>query len=435
MKIGFVSMPVTGHLNPMTALARKLQSRGNEVVFVGLPDVEPIVRAANLNFVPFCEKEYPLGSVAKGYARLAKLHGLDVVEHSAREMHPGRCKSALEHLPGKLAETGVQALVIDTAHFFLELVPMRLGMPYVHIWNILHLDRSGSSPACLFPWPYETTPEALARNVDALKKFGGLLAPVLTVAKSYAEKNGLQIDWNDPAATVSKLAVITQTPKEFDFPISNWPPQFHYAGPFHDDEGREQVPFAWEKLTGAPLIYASLGTLVNGIKHVYRAILEAVGRFPETQVVLSVGKNIDPDDLRPIPSNVIIVSTAPQIELLKRASLCITHAGLNTALEALAQGVPIVAIPIGFDQPGVAARIAYHGVGEFVEVGDLTAERLSDLIQRVQANPSYRDRARYFQRVIARTHGLDLAADVIERAFKTNQIVDSARHPAAPSHM
>jgi len=435
MKFGFVSMPVTGHLNPMTALARKLQSRGNEVVFIGLPDVEPIVRAANLNFVPFCEKEYPVGSVAKGYAPLANLHGLAVVEHSAREIHTARCKSALEHLPEKLAETGVQGLVIDTVHFFVELVAMRLGMPYVHIWNILHLDRSGSSPACFFPWPYETTPEALARNVEGLKKFGGLLAPILAVAKSYAEKNGLQIDWNDPTATVSKLAVITQTPKEFDFPISNWPPQFHYAGPFHDDEGRAQVAFPWEKLTGEPLIYASLGTLVNGMEHVYRAILEAVGRFPETQVVLSVGTKIDPDDLRPIPSNAIIVSTAPQIELLKRASLCITHAGLNTVLEALARGVPIVAIPIGFDQPGVAARVAYHGVGEFVEVGDLTAERLSDLIQRVQANPSYRDRAPYFQRVIARTHGLDLAADVIERAFKKNQIVDSARHPAAPSHM
>ena len=421
MKFGFVSTPVTGHLNPMTALARKLQSRGDEVVFIGLPDVEPIVREANLNFVPFCEKEYPLGSVAKGYAPLAKLHGLDVVEHSAREIHPDRCKSALEHLPEKLAETGVQGLVIDTAHFFVELVAMRLGIPYVHIWNILHLDRSGSSPACLFPWPYETTPDALARNVEGLKKFGGLLAPVLAVAKSYAEKNGLHIDWNDPTATVSKLAVITQTPKEFDFPISNWPPQFHYAGPFHDDEGRAQVDFPWEKLTGAPLIYASLGTLVNGMVHVYRSILEAVGRFPETQVVLSVGWNIDPDDLRPIPSNAIIVRTAPQIELLKRASLCITHAGLNTVLEALAQGVPIVAIPIAFDQPGVAARVAYHGVGEFVEVGDLTAEHLSYLIQRVQANPSYRDRARYFQRVISKTRGLEVAADIIERAFHKYQ--------------
>jgi zeaxanthin glucosyltransferase len=66
----------------------------------------------------------------------------------------------------------------------------------------------------------------------------------------------------------------------------------------------------------------------------------------------------------PVPSNVIVVDQAPQIELLKRATLCITHAGLNTALESLAYGVPMVAIPIGYDQFGVAARIAYHGVGE-----------------------------------------------------------------------
>jgi zeaxanthin glucosyltransferase len=65
MKIGFVSMPLTGHLNPMTALARKLQSRGNEVLFFGVPDAEPIVRAANLDFVPICEQEYPPGSIAQ----------------------------------------------------------------------------------------------------------------------------------------------------------------------------------------------------------------------------------------------------------------------------------------------------------------------------------------------------------------------------------
>jgi zeaxanthin glucosyltransferase len=170
------------------------------------------------------------------------------------------------------------------------------------------------------------------------------------------------------------------------------------------------------------------------MEHIYRTILETVERFPETQLVLSVGKNINLDDLRPIPSNAIIVSTAPQIELLKRAALCITHAGVNTALEALAQGVPMVAIPIGFDQPGVAARIAYRGVGEFVEVEYLSVERLSELIQRVRKNPSYRDKAHYFQKVIAQTQGLDLAADVIERAFKKNQRVDSAGQRAALSH-
>ena len=68
MKIGFVSMPVVGHLNPMTTLARRLQSRGHEIVFIGVPDVEAFAHAAGLKFVSFCENEYPAGSVAKHYA-------------------------------------------------------------------------------------------------------------------------------------------------------------------------------------------------------------------------------------------------------------------------------------------------------------------------------------------------------------------------------
>jgi zeaxanthin glucosyltransferase len=417
MKIGFLSLPLTGHLNPMTALARKLQSRGREVVFIGVPDIEAVVRAADLDFVSFCESEYPPGSIAKRWGEVAKLQGLEVVRYTARELTPGLVKAAFEHLPGKIAETNVSGLILDTRYRLLELVPIHLRLPYVQIWNVLHFDSSGSTPLALYSWPHETSPEALARNVAGLQIVDQLHGPLMPIAQAYVERNGLKIDLSNPAATVSKLAVITQTPKEFDFPISHLPPQFHYAGPFHDNEGRKPVPFPWEKLTGKPLIYASIGTLVNGLNNVYSTILEAVGEFPEMQVVLSVGKNFNPGDLGPIPSNTMVVPIAPQIELLKRAVLCITHAGLNTTLEALAQGVPLVAIPIGYDQPGVAARIAYHGVGEFVELGNLTARRLSDLILKVTANRNYRDKARWFQKVIRETRGLDIAADIVERVF------------------
>src|SRR4029450_12010512 len=77
----------------------------------------------------------------------------------------------------------------------------------------------------------------------------------------------------------SNLPLVTQTPREFDFPGAPWPPEFHYAGPFHDEVGREPVAFPWETLTGAPLIYASLGTLVNGQSRVYGAILRRSRHF------------------------------------------------------------------------------------------------------------------------------------------------------------
>jgi UDP:flavonoid glycosyltransferase YjiC (YdhE family) len=85
----------------------------------------------------------------------------------------------------------------------------------------------------------------------------------------------------------------------------------------------------------------------------------------------------------------------------------------------------MVAIPIGYDQPGVAARIAYHGVGEVLELQDLTVARLSELIQRVRTNQTYHDRARYLQKVIAQTRGLDLASEVIESAFGISPTVDA----------
>jgi zeaxanthin glucosyltransferase len=421
MKLGFVSMPLSGHLNPMTALARRLQSRGNEVVFFGVPDVEPFARAAGLDFVPYGEREYPAGSIDKVYSSVAQLHGFEAVRHSCMDLNPDLTRVTFDYLAEKLATTGVEAVVIDTIHFFIELVPLSMSIPYVHIWNVLHLDFSGATPACLFSCPLDTSPEGLNRNAADLDKIGAILGPIAEIARSYAKKVGLKIDWNDPAASVSKLAVITQTPKEFDFPGIPWPAQFHYAGPFHDDEGREPVLFPWDKLTGKPLIYASLGTLVNGLNDVYKHILEAVEPLEDVQVVLSVGKNISPENLGPIPSNTIVVRSAPQIELLKRAALCITHAGLNTTLESLAHGVPMVAIPIGYDQPGAAARIAHHGTGVFIEVDELTTDSLRGLIEKVLQDPSYRERADYFKKVISKTHGLDVAADIIEQAFQTYQ--------------
>ena len=417
MKIGFVCLPVSGHLNPMTALARRLQARGNEVVFIGIPDAEATVRAADLNFASYCEEEFPLGSGSKHWAGVAKLHGHEAIKYMARAWSPKLLQAALQHLPKTLSDHGIDALVLDTSHSFLQLVPISLGMPYVHIWNILNIDYSGKTPACFFSWPYDATPEGIARNINGLKGMGDWYAPLKAIAKTYAEENGLDIDWNSPALTFSKLALISQTPREFDFPNIDWPPQFHYAGPFHDGAGRQQVPFPWEKLTGKPLIYSSMGTLLNGLEPVYRSILGGVEKLSDVQVVLSIGNNINPEDLGKIPANTIVVRRAPQIELLKRAALCITHAGLNTALESLAQGVPMVAIPISFDQPGVAARIAYHGVGEFIEVEDLSAERLSELVRAVLESPNYRDKARYFQRVIAQTRGLDVAAEIVEHAF------------------
>jgi zeaxanthin glucosyltransferase len=324
----------------------------------------------------------------------------------------------LNHLPDAVTELGVQALVIDTIHVFVELVAIRLNIPYIHIWNILHIDRSGMTPPCFVSLPYEDSPDAREKYAAGVVDMGRLFSAVTDVAREYAAEHNLGIDWSKPGATVSKLAVITQTPKVFDFPKLACPPQFHYTGPFHDPGSRSLIPFPWERVTAERMIYGSLGTLVNGLEHVYRKIIAASAMIPGTQLVLSIGNNIRLEDLGKLPGNAIVVRSAPQLELLKRAHLCITHAGANTVLESLAAGVPMIAIPIGFDQPGMAARVAYHGVGEFLEEENLTSDKLKALITTIMDDPNYKTRAVQMRDEIAAIRGLERAVTIIEQTFE-----------------
>ena len=151
--------------------------------------------------------------------------------------------------------------------------------------------------------------------------------------------------------------------------------------------------------------------------NVFRAIATAAANYQDMQLVLSIGNNLDPQQIGSLPSNAVVVKSAPQLELLKRASVCITHAGFNTVIESLANGVPQVAIPITHDQPGVAARIADKKTGVFVPVTELSASRLSLLLHEVLTDSIYRDNAQRFQKIIAGHNGSAAAGDVLEEAF------------------
>jgi len=208
---------------------------------------------------------------------------------------------------------------------------------------------------------------------------------------------------------------------EFDFDCAPDFPQFHYAGPFHDGRGRMDFDFPWQQLTGQPIVYASMGTLQNGLIEIFRSITQAASGLKELQFVLAAGGQLDPKQLGGVPANVVVVSHAPQIEILKRSSLCITHAGLNTALESLSNGVPMLALPITNDQPGVAARIAEKKVGVVMSPDQASPENFVAAIKRVLGDPAIRDNVWKVQQAIRSADGLSIAADILERAFKLEE--------------
>jgi zeaxanthin glucosyltransferase len=213
LKIAFVVLPAPGHLYPTTALARRLKSRGHDVVVIATADVEPLVRGADLRFVPFGEKQYPPGRLAETLGQLSKLQGQEALELTFQKIAEFM-EMAFAELPRVLQNQRIDAVVLDEAIFDLGLVPMHLGMPYVHISNALPFDFSGNTPPCVYPWPHETAPEALARNREGAQRFAQMDKPRIEVVRAYARLVGLDIDWNDPFATISRLAWMVQMPRE-----------------------------------------------------------------------------------------------------------------------------------------------------------------------------------------------------------------------------
>jgi hypothetical protein len=120
-------------------------------------------------------------------------------------LNPHLTRVTFDYLAEKITTTGVEALVIDTIHFFVELVPLSMSIPYVHIWNVLHLDFSGATPPSLFSAPLDTSQKGLKRNAENIQKMGAILGPLTEVARSYAKRVGLKIDWNDPVRLLSWL--------------------------------------------------------------------------------------------------------------------------------------------------------------------------------------------------------------------------------------
>src|SRR5499433_1783098 len=417
MRIGFLSLPVPGHLNPMTTLARNLQSRGHDVIFISLTDVAPFVDAAGLPFIACSEAVYPAGSLGKLVRRLSELSGEEALRFTVNAMMKGYTASLFESLPDTLSKAGVDAIVLDQYQPYVELIPTHLRMPFVHVSNALHVDYTGRTPICFVDWPYETGVGALARNMEGVRRARKLLEPVTAKAQAYAKEVGVSVDWNNPHSTLSPLAWVTQCPREFDFGRAPDFPQFHYAGPFHDGRGRMDFDFPWQQLTGEPIVYASMGTLQNGLIDIFRSIVHAAVGLKELQFVLAVGGQLDPKQLGALPANLVVVSHAPQIELLRRSALCITHAGLNTALESLASGVPMLAVPITNDQPGVAARIAAKKVGVVLAPDHASPRNVVAGIHQVLGDATLRDNVQRMQEAIRSIDGLAIAAGILESTF------------------
>jgi zeaxanthin glucosyltransferase len=411
----------TGHLNPLIALSRQLVARGHRVTFLQKPELEEQVRQHGLEFSPIGPCSF--GSDGQsGRDRQGVLSGVAALRDGVRRI-VGDMEMFLREAPAALVRAGVDTLLMDEIALSGPTLAELLRFPYFVVSTSVPHNFGWTAPRGMTQpsSPFERRKTACLQ-VSVLRMRG----PVRRRLDRFRRQVGL-----GPIAKIDKafpeLAHITQLPQCLDYPRSTLPRNFYYTGPFIDGGARPTVEFPWDRLDGRPIVYASLGTARKSDPTIFGLIAEACNGC-NLQLVISLGGRRAPEHLDGLPGDPLVVRYAPQLELLKRAAIVIMHGGLNTALETLMEGKPMIAIPKSFDQPAVAARLEWLGVAEVVSVGNISSQRLRSALSKVLTDPSYRNAASVVQRKLRSIRGPERAADIIEEklgSYAARQLMSS----------
>jgi MGT family glycosyltransferase len=287
------------------------------------------------------------------------------------------------------------------------LVAEHLGLPFVTTATGLPINRELGVPPPYVAWDHDPSPAGHKRNRGGYRVSDWLMRRQGDVLQRHCERLGLP--WRRRLDQFfSARAELAQAVRGIDFPRRELPTSFHYLGPWR----RDDAELRWEEaLDGRPLVFCSLGTLQGNRAAIFRKVA-AAARQLDFQLLIAHGGRLDPAEAGRLPGRPIVRDFVPQRAVLAKAALAVTHAGFNTVLDALEFGVPLVAIPLAFEQPATAARIRHAGVGDVVPPR-IRPRALAAAMAKVMAGPRYRDSVASVRAEIGQAGGVQTAADII----------------------
>jgi MGT family glycosyltransferase len=197
--------------------------------------------------------------------------------------------------------------------------------------------------------------------------------------------------------------------------------RFQFVGPLiapRVDTGS----FPWSEVQHPVVVYVSLGTLFNTDAAFYRTCFDAFGR-EDAQVILSIGTNTPAASLGAVPPNFILRPQVPQLDVLDRARVFVTHGGMNSVSESLLKGVPLVVIPQMGEQKIVGRRVEELGAGEYLDKSAVTAATLREAVRRVLADDRFRTQAAVVRESFLAAGGAPRGADAIRAFISSSETV------------
>jgi MGT family glycosyltransferase len=183
----------------------------------------------------------------------------------------------------------------------------------------------------------------------------------------------------------------------FDFP-TRLPPNVRYVGPQLDDPDWAAEGDDWRPDGHGPLVLVAMSSIYQRQSDLLGTVAIALGSLP-VRAVITTGRAVRPE-MVPAPAHVRVVRSAPHRDVLREASVVVTHAGHGTVLKTLSAGVPLVCIPMGRDQHANTTRVLRVGAG--VRVGKrASASQVTAAIRYVLDEPAFTANARHVAQMLA----------------------------------
>ncbi|WP_399143936.1 macrolide-inactivating glycosyltransferase [Streptomyces sp. MK7] len=175
----------------------------------------------------------------------------------------------------------------------------------------------------------------------------------------------------------------------------------------------------WQRPAGAEKVaLVSLGSTFTDQPAFYRECVQAFGELPGWHLVLQIGKQVDPAELGAVPANVEVRAWVPQLAILRKADLFVTHAGAGGSQEGLATATPMIAVPQAVDQFGNADILQDLGVARHLPMAEATAETLRATALGLVDDPEVARRLKEIQADMSKEGGTRRAADLIEAELR-----------------
>ncbi len=373
----------TLHFHPLVPVARVLEAAGHQVAFVCSEDNRPAVEGVGFSF-------FPAGTSMREVmpALMPRMMAIPAAEREKLvmgEIFGGVMPERI--LPDLLAicrDWRPDLLVRDALEFGGCIAAEHLGLPHASVEVGIFLPP---------PW----VAQVAGSNLQTLRA-GLALPPDPTFDMLY------------------RYLHLAFVPPSYQDPATPRPPTAHALQTVvFDRSGDESLPPWAERPTDAPMVYFTLGTALNVQANDLFARAIAGLRDEPITLVVTVGRDQDPAQFGVQPPNVHIERYIPQSLLFPRCDLVVCHGGWNTVLAALSEGLPLVLLPVGADQPQNAARCAALGVGRVVEPEDRTSGKIGDAVRAVLATPTYRENAQRLRAEIASLPGPEHAVALLER--------------------